>query len=69
MTRELVQNIGLAFLAGFITSLGIVVERTGDVPPTKTFIISAVGAAIYAGVRGAIGYVKLHYGKPMEVDE
>lgn len=65
----LVKNIGLAFVAGFVTSLAAFTEKAGDVPPTKSVAISVVAAAVYAGVRGAIGYSKARFGSgPFQVD-
>ena len=65
---KLAVNIGLAFFAGFITTLGAFVAKTGDAPPTKAVAFAALAAAVYAGVRGVVGYLLARYGNPVPTD-
>jgi coenzyme F420-reducing hydrogenase gamma subunit len=58
----LVKNMALAFLAGAVTSLAAFTEKTQEVPTSKAVIISVGLAAVYAGIRGAVGYLKAKYG-------
>jgi hypothetical protein len=65
----LVKNIALAFLAGFVTSLSAFAVANPTVPSDRKVVIAAGLAAVYAGVRGAIGYAKARFGDaPFAVD-
>lgn len=64
----LVKNVGLAFLAGFVSSLGAFAAKSGDVPPTRAVLFAAGAAAVWAGARAAVGYLKARYGEPFAVD-
>jgi hypothetical protein len=52
--KKLLLNTGLAFLAGFATTLGAFLAATPKAPD-RAAVIAAAGAAIYAGVRFAVG--------------
>jgi hypothetical protein len=66
--NPLVKNIGLAFLAGFVSSLAAFAAANPTVP-SKDVALAAGTAAVYAGVRGAIGYAKARVtGVPFDVD-
>ena len=58
----LLKNVLLAFLAGAVTSIAAFTEKTGEAPTSKAIIISVLVAAVYAGIRGAVGYLKAKYG-------
>jgi hypothetical protein len=63
----LFKNVALAFVAGFVTSLSVALEA--DVQVTKAFVVAVVSAALYAGVRAAVGAVKESVsGAPFKVD-
>lgn len=68
MTKELFHNIVLAFVAGFVTTFGALLETTPK-PVTTSSLIALALAAAYAGVRGVVGLLKLKYGTPALVDE
>lgn len=67
LTKELVINTGLAFVAGFVTSFAVVVASTPKNPGTAA-LLAAAGAAAYAGFRAAVGYVAAATVKPIPVD-
>lgn len=67
MTKELLQNMLLAFVAGFFTSFATAVQ-VWDKPPDKAALWAALLAAIYAGARGILGYVALKLKRPVTVD-
>jgi hypothetical protein len=52
--KKLLLNIAHAFLAGFATTFGAFLAATPKAPD-RAAIIAAAGAAIYAGVRFAVG--------------
>jgi hypothetical protein len=60
MTKTRLKNIaintGLAFLAGFVTTFGVFLAATQKAPD-KSALFAAIGAAIYAGARGAYGVI------------
>jgi hypothetical protein len=56
--KKLAINVGLAFLAGFITTLGVLLNSTPKAP-TKAVLLSTVGASLFAGVRAAVGAAAL----------
>lgn len=62
----LIKNAALAFLAGFVTSLASFMAFTDstDVPALK----AAGLAALWAGARALVGYVKQQTGEPFKVD-
>ena len=64
----LLKNVGLAFVAGFVTTLSVMLPVASTAPSLD--VLAAVGAAaVYAGVRGAVGYLKERYGSgPFGVD-
>jgi hypothetical protein len=51
------KNVALAFAAGFATSFGTIVAATPRNPGFAA-LVSAAGAAVYAGFRAAVGYAK-----------
>lgn len=70
ITKELFINVGLAFVAGFVTSLAAFLAVTPK-PTDTAIIISALAAALWAGVRGVIGFIALNVPKvpTVPVDE
>lgn len=68
MTKELAQNIGLAFLAGFATTFGAFIAATPKNPGFAA-IVAALSAAAYAGFRGVVGYLAAVADKPLTVDQ
>lgn len=63
----LVKNVGLAFVAAFVTSLTVAWE--GGLPLTKAALTAAGVAAVYAGVRAAVAKLKEALtGEPFKVD-
>lgn len=64
----LLKNVGLAFLAGFVSSIAAFAAANPN-NPGKAAIYAAVAAAIYAGGRAAVGYAKETVsGEPFKVD-
>lgn len=64
----LLKNVGLAFLAAFVTTLGAALGPF-DKPPGLAVVTAAAGAALWAGGRAAVGYLKATYGaQPFKVD-
>jgi hypothetical protein len=60
--------VALAFLAGVATSIGpFIAANPGN--PGRAAILAAGAAALYAGGRGAVGYlVEMFRGFPLSVD-
>jgi len=56
--EKLAINVGLAFVAGFVTAFGAFLSETPKAVG-KSALIAAVAAALFAGVRAAIGYAAL----------
>jgi len=56
--KKLAVNTGLAFLAGFATAFGTFMAATPQ-DPGFAALVSAGGAAVYAGFRAAVGYLAL----------
>jgi hypothetical protein len=54
--KNIAINTGLAFLAGFVTTFGVFIAAT-DKAPDAVALKAAIGAAIYAGARGAYGVI------------
>ncbi len=64
----LVKNVGLAFVAGFVTTFAAFIQATPE-NPGKSALIAAAAAALYAGGRAAVGYLKREVGDgPFAVD-
>jgi hypothetical protein len=64
----LAKNAALAFLAGFVTSLGTFVIANPDNPGVSALEAAGV-AAVYAGGRALVGYLKARFGDaPFSVD-
>jgi hypothetical protein len=64
----LIKNAVLAFVAGVVTSFAAFIAVTPD-NPGKAALISAGAAALYAGGRALVGYLKATYGSaPFAVD-
>ncbi len=59
VTRELLINVGLAFVAGFATTFYAFLNSTPKAPE-KAALIAALSAALFAGVRGAVGFIALN---------
>jgi cytochrome c biogenesis protein CcdA len=72
--KKLLKNTALAFLAGAVTAFTAIVTVTDSagttvhMPTDKAAWYAAGAAAIYAGARAAIGFLKLKVGKPISVD-
>jgi hypothetical protein len=62
MMSKLAKNVALAFVAGFVTSLGAFAVANPE-NPGKATIVAAVAAAVYAGGRAAVGYLKGRFGE------
>jgi len=65
--KKLAVNTGLSFLAAFVTSFGLFISQTPKNPGTSA-LLAAAGAAVYAGGRAAVGYIKARFGTPVSVD-
>lgn len=68
MTKELLMNTVLAFIAGFVTTFGTFVAATPKNPGTAA-LLAAAGAAAYAGFRAAVGFAASKVDKPLTVDK
>jgi len=66
MYKPLLKNAALAFLAAFVSSLAgfLAFTDTTDVPALKAAGI----AALYAGGRALVGFIKEQTGEPFAVD-
>lgn len=68
VASPLLKNMGLAFLAGFVTTMELFLVTHPDVPGPDALVAAGL-AAVYAGGRGVVGYLKEKYGKaPFAVD-
>ncbi len=68
-TKELAINIGLAFVAGAVTSFSAFLAATPKAPGTAA-LVAAATAALYAGFRGVVGFIALNTKAPtIPVDE
>ena len=56
--RKLAINVGLAFVAGFVTAFGTLLAETPK-PTDKAAFLALVGAALFAGFRAAVGFAAL----------
>ena len=63
----LVKNTGLAFLAALVTSLSVALQA--DIPNDRAAAYAVGAAAVYAGIRAAVGYLKVYFtGETFAVD-
>jgi hypothetical protein len=69
-TKELAVNIGLSFVAGFVTTFGVFVAATPR-PASFAVVAAAAGAAAWAGFRAVVGFLALNAPKvpAIPVDE
>lgn len=68
MTRELLYNVALAFVAAFLSSLATAVGALNG-PVDKAVLWSFVIAAAYAGLRAVVGALAIATKRPLKVDK
>lgn len=70
LSKELLINVVLAFVAGFITTFGAFLQATPKAPD-KAATIAAASAALWAGIRLAYGVISANVPKvpTLPVDE
>lgn len=55
--KPLAKNVALAFAAAFVTSLAVALEAY-EGEALKAWGVAALGAAVWAGARAAVGLLK-----------
>jgi hypothetical protein len=68
MTKELLMNAALAFVAAFLGSLATAFAAFDRFPDT-TVLWALLVASVYAGARAVIGYFALKANTPIRVDK
>jgi len=56
--RKLAINVGLAFIAGFATTFGTLLNTTPK-PTDKAALFAFLGACVFAGARAVAGFIAL----------